>query len=210
MLHLLRPYILTAQALNTVLAFVSSRKHLAITFPVIRSSVEGLLKRLNVSPFYDHSTDISDPNRPLDLAKVAELKCVTPTFMSMPTDSCLGRSSPISSNSRTYPATSYAYMPKRSLNNNAVDGGAPTSQYLLRPSFLVWKKRSTFWFSSLRRTQRGEKSNPCRFNIDTRRCLIMTVPFFSTGLSLPPAMTPAQTKKLIEHRDERFTRAVNE
>ncbi|KAH0830257.1 P-loop containing nucleoside triphosphate hydrolase protein [Lanmaoa asiatica] len=32
----------------------------------------------------------------------------------------------------------------------------------------------------------------------------------STGLSLPPAMTPAQTRKLIEHRDERFTRAVDE
>ncbi|KAF9234482.1 P-loop containing nucleoside triphosphate hydrolase protein [Melanogaster broomeanus] len=30
------------------------------------------------------------------------------------------------------------------------------------------------------------------------------------GLSLPPAMSPAQTKKLIESRDERFTRAVNE
>lgn len=37
--------IFMVQALNTVLAFVSSRKHLATTFPVIRSSVEGLLKR---------------------------------------------------------------------------------------------------------------------------------------------------------------------
>ena len=33
------------KALNTVLAFVSSKNHLATTFPVIRSSVEGLLKR---------------------------------------------------------------------------------------------------------------------------------------------------------------------
>ncbi|KAG2133901.1 DEAD H helicase [Suillus cothurnatus] len=32
-------------ALNTVLAFVSSRRHLATTFPMIRSSAEGLLKR---------------------------------------------------------------------------------------------------------------------------------------------------------------------
>lgn len=43
-----------------------------------------------------------------------------------------------------------------------------------------------------------------------RVCLMVMMPFFSTGLSLPPAMTPAQTKKLIENRDERFTRAVNE
>ena len=33
------------QALNTVLAFCSSRKSLAITFPVVRESVERLLKR---------------------------------------------------------------------------------------------------------------------------------------------------------------------
>ena len=33
------------QALNTVLAFCSSRKQLALTYPVVKSSVEGLLKR---------------------------------------------------------------------------------------------------------------------------------------------------------------------
>lgn len=33
------------QAINTVLGFVSSRKNLATTFPVIRSSVEGLLQQ---------------------------------------------------------------------------------------------------------------------------------------------------------------------
>ncbi|KAF4578591.1 hypothetical protein EYR36_000398 [Pleurotus pulmonarius] len=47
-------------ALNTVLAFVSSRKHLATTFPVVRTSVENLLKH------------------PLELAKVAELKALLP------------------------------------------------------------------------------------------------------------------------------------
>ncbi|KAG1819521.1 DEAD H helicase [Suillus subaureus] len=47
-------------ALNTVLAFVSSRRHLATTFPMIRSSAEGLLKR------------------PLELSKVAELKALLP------------------------------------------------------------------------------------------------------------------------------------
>ncbi|KAG2076017.1 DEAD H helicase [Suillus decipiens] len=50
-------------ALNTVLTFVSSRRNLAITFPVIRSSAEGLLKR------------------PLELSKVAELKALLPNVV---------------------------------------------------------------------------------------------------------------------------------
>ncbi|KAI6043047.1 P-loop containing nucleoside triphosphate hydrolase protein [Pisolithus marmoratus] len=50
-------------ALNTVLAFVSSRKHLATTFQMVRSSVEGLLKR------------------PLELAEVAELKALLPDLI---------------------------------------------------------------------------------------------------------------------------------
>lgn len=48
------------KALNTVLAFVSSHRHIATTFPMIRSSAEGLLKR------------------PLELSKVAELKALLP------------------------------------------------------------------------------------------------------------------------------------
>ncbi|KAJ7168143.1 DEAD/H helicase [Mycena crocata] len=50
-------------ALNTVLAFVSSRKQLATSFSVIRSSVEKLLKR------------------PLDLESVAELKTLLPELI---------------------------------------------------------------------------------------------------------------------------------
>lgn len=38
------------QAINTVLGFVSSRKHLATTFSVVRLSVEALLKQCVVSP----------------------------------------------------------------------------------------------------------------------------------------------------------------
>ena len=41
----LQSYQVLFKALNTVLAFVSARKHLATTFPVVRSSVEGLLKQ---------------------------------------------------------------------------------------------------------------------------------------------------------------------
>ncbi|KAG1749078.1 DEAD H helicase [Suillus paluster] len=51
------------KALNTVLAFVSSHKHLATTFPVVRASVEGLLKR------------------PLELSKVAEIKALVPEIV---------------------------------------------------------------------------------------------------------------------------------
>ncbi|RDB21503.1 ATP-dependent helicase hrq1 [Hypsizygus marmoreus] len=48
------------RAINTVLGFISSRKQLATTFPVVRSSVEALLKQ------------------PLELVKVAELKALLP------------------------------------------------------------------------------------------------------------------------------------
>ncbi|GLB35145.1 putative DNA replication factor CDT1 like [Lyophyllum shimeji] len=51
------------KALNTVLGFVSSRKQLATTFPVIRSSVEALLKQ------------------PLELVRVAELKALLPDLI---------------------------------------------------------------------------------------------------------------------------------
>lgn len=97
-----------------------------------------------VSPSNQRMTNMPAPNRPLDLAKVAELKSVMPISMSMPTDPPPERSSPISSNSRTYHAMSYAYTPKRSLNSSEPDVGAQTFPYRLRPSFPAWKKKSTF------------------------------------------------------------------
>ncbi|TFK42769.1 DEAD/H helicase [Crucibulum laeve] len=51
------------KAINTVLAFVSSRKQIATTFPVIRASVEGLLKH------------------PLEISRVAELKALLPDLI---------------------------------------------------------------------------------------------------------------------------------
>ncbi|KAJ3559889.1 hypothetical protein NM688_g67 [Phlebia brevispora] len=51
------------KALNTVLAFFSSRKSLAVTFTLVRKSVENLLKR------------------PLDLTQVAELKAILPNLI---------------------------------------------------------------------------------------------------------------------------------
>ena len=62
------------QALNTVLAFCSSRKHLATTFPVVRKSAESILKEC-VHSFVVHRVQTSEPKyRPLELSKVAELK----------------------------------------------------------------------------------------------------------------------------------------
>ncbi|KAG8875050.1 hypothetical protein FRB97_005471 [Tulasnella sp. 331] len=51
------------KALNTVIAFCSSRQHIATTFSVIKKSVEGLLKK------------------PLDLSQVAEIKAIIPDLM---------------------------------------------------------------------------------------------------------------------------------
>ncbi|KAF8810709.1 DEAD/H helicase [Phlegmacium glaucopus] len=51
------------QAVNTVLAFITSKRHLATSFPAVRSSVEGLLKH------------------PLEIIKVAELKALLPHLL---------------------------------------------------------------------------------------------------------------------------------
>lgn len=160
---------------------------------------------------YRRPTNLPNPDRPLDLAKVAELKFVMSIFVYVPTDSNLERSSPISSNSPTYPAMSCAYTQIRSLNNNIADAKAPTFAYLLRPSFLRAKMRSTSWFLSLQITRKEKRSSPGVLNKNARmRVQLTAMVSFSAGLSAPPAMTFAQMKKLTERRDERFTCAVNE
>ena len=65
--------IVAFQAINTVLAFVSSRNNLATTFPAIRSSVEGILKRY-VPTCVRSCSSLILSFRPLELSKVAELK----------------------------------------------------------------------------------------------------------------------------------------
>ncbi|KAG8953362.1 hypothetical protein FRC03_011793, partial [Tulasnella sp. 419] len=51
------------KALNTVIAFCSSRQHIATTFSVVRKSVEGITKK------------------PLELANVAEIKAIIPELI---------------------------------------------------------------------------------------------------------------------------------
>lgn len=53
-LHVMTKY----EALNTVLAFVSSRKHLATTFSVVRTSVESLLKQYEYHCVHARHSDI--------------------------------------------------------------------------------------------------------------------------------------------------------
>ncbi|KAF8350877.1 P-loop containing nucleoside triphosphate hydrolase protein [Amanita rubescens] len=76
-----RVFCFHTKSLNTVLAFVSSKNHLATTFSVIRSSVEGLLKRFVVMLIPDtikfayvprteiqiHENSIIAAQRPLDM-----------------------------------------------------------------------------------------------------------------------------------------------
>ncbi|KIJ17065.1 hypothetical protein PAXINDRAFT_111778 [Paxillus involutus ATCC 200175] len=149
-------------ALNTVLAFVSSRKHLATTFPVVRSSVEGLLKR------------------PLDLAKVAELKALLPDlikFAYIPRNEM-----------RIHPETVMQSLGRRNSLDFSLSGQGPSTSSQL-PGIEEDEHVLILEFAE---NSKGKKDQS------------------GLGLSLPPAMSPAKTKKLIENRDQRFSRAVNE
>ncbi|KAL1746966.1 P-loop containing nucleoside triphosphate hydrolase protein [Schizophyllum fasciatum] len=142
------------KALNTVLAFVSSRKHLATTFPVVRSSVEGLLKS------------------PLKLEVVAELKALLPDLIK------------------------FAYIPKNELLVNDT-----TQQRGKSPDFSRYSSRAD------------------DAGIVDEHVLILELADNSKGkksaaqgqlITLPPAMTPAAVKRLVEKRNQRFVQAVND
>ncbi|KAI6110049.1 DEAD H helicase [Pisolithus sp. B1] len=149
-------------ALNTVLAFVSSRKHLATTFPMVRSSVEGLLKR------------------PLELAQVAELKALLPDLIN------------------------FAYIARDQLRIQAETLSQVQRSGRTSPDF---SPRSLEQSSSqLPGIEEHEHVLVLEFADNTRGRKQRT----GSLLSLPPAMSAAQSKKLIESRDERFRMAVNE
>ncbi|KAA1474847.1 DEAD H helicase [Dentipellis sp. KUC8613] len=143
------------KALNTVLAFCSSRKHIAATFPVVRKSVEGLLKE------------------PLDLAKVAELTALLPDMIK------------------------FAYEAKNNIRINATQ----TQHREPSPDFGKFQQEGMYG------TQVHEEEH----------VLILEFAENSKGkktpvnqtFTLPPALTPAAVKKLVEKRNERFIEAVN-
>ncbi|KAH8108129.1 P-loop containing nucleoside triphosphate hydrolase protein [Cristinia sonorae] len=154
----------TFKALNTVIAFCSSRKHLALTFSVVRASVEGLLKH------------------PLELAKVAELKVLLPDLIL------------------------FAYIPSIELRIHA-DGGAISKKTReASPDFTLKKPKS---ISSTQLPSEDEEEHVLVLDfVDSPKGHKSANAGFVR--SMPPAMTPAATKKLIEKRNNRFTDAVNE
>ncbi|KAL1758264.1 hypothetical protein FB107DRAFT_207459 [Schizophyllum commune] len=144
----------TAQALNTVLAFVSSRKHLATTFPVVRSSVDGLLKM------------------PLKLEVVAELKALLPDLIK------------------------FAYIPKNELL--VTDG---VNQRSKSPDFGKYLGTSSGGGAVDEHVLILEFADNSKGKKSAAQGQLIT---------MPPAMTPAAVKKLVEKRNERFVQAVNE
>ncbi|KAI5835646.1 P-loop containing nucleoside triphosphate hydrolase protein [Schizophyllum commune Tattone D] len=142
------------KALNTVLAFVSSRKHLATTFPVVRSSVEGLLKM------------------PLKLEVVAELKALLPDLIK------------------------FAYIPKNELL--VTDG---VNQRSKSPDFGKYLVTSSGGGAVDEHVLILEFADNSKGKKSAAQGQLIT---------MPPAMTPAAVKKLVEKRNERFVQAVND
>ncbi|CDO70744.1 hypothetical protein BN946_scf184798.g59 [Trametes cinnabarina] len=151
------------KALNTVLAFCSSRKNFAITFPVVRSSVEALL------------------HAPLELEKVAELKALLPEIVK------------------------FAYTPRTELRIHS-DQHVGSGKRERSPDFSAFQTAGAS-SSRLNDVDEDEHVLVLDFLDNSRGKKTAT-----TGLAyaLPPALTPAATKKLIERRNQRFVEAVNE
>ncbi|KAJ6500440.1 DEAD H helicase [Mycena sanguinolenta] len=142
------------KALNTVLAFVSSRKQIATSFNTIRASVENLLKR------------------PLDLESVAELKTLLPELIK------------------------FAYTPRNEMMVNDFQQASQTSRADFRlPGGLSSDEEKRE--DHILVLEFVDKSNGKKFDSEQM-------------LTLPPSLTPAAMKKLIEKRNNRFSAAVNE
>ncbi|KAI6019639.1 DEAD H helicase [Pisolithus orientalis] len=166
------------KALNVVLAFVSSRKHLATTFPMVRSSVEGILKR------------------PLELAQVAELKALLPDLINFAYIACdqlriqAESSSQVQCRGRKSPDFSLHSLEKSGSQLPWIEEGEHVLVLEFADNFRGKKQRTGYGIT----LQRSAHDSPAQ----------------SSLLSLPPAMSTTQSKKLIESRDERFKLAVNE
>ncbi|KAI0807176.1 P-loop containing nucleoside triphosphate hydrolase protein [Fomes fomentarius] len=155
-------------ALNTVLAFCSSRKNLAITFPVVRTSVEALL------------------HKPLELSKVAELKALLPEMVK------------------------FAYTPRIELRIHG-DQQSGSTRRERSPDFSAFRAAGAPApaASSSRVNDVDEDEHVLVLDfIDNSRGKKTSDTGFA--YALPPALTPAATKKLVERRNDRFVEAVNE
>ncbi|KAF8475426.1 P-loop containing nucleoside triphosphate hydrolase protein [Gautieria morchelliformis] len=149
----------TYKALNTVLGFCSSRKHLATTFPVIRSSVEATLCR------------------PLELNQVAEIKALMPDLIKF---AYIPQSEHrINGDVQTHKGHEWARSPTYSAyTSSSVGGGLEDDEHVLILDFVELGKS-------------GARKN-------------------DQSYSLPPSLSPVALKKLIEKRNDRFVKAVDE
>ncbi|KAL1947966.1 hypothetical protein VTO73DRAFT_13690 [Trametes versicolor] len=151
------------KALNTVLAFCSSRKNFAITFPVVRKSVEQLL------------------HAPLELEKVAELKALLPEVVK------------------------FAYTPQSELRIHS-DQHVASGRRERSPDYSAFQSAGAS-SSRVNDVDADEHVLVLDF-VDSSRG--KKTPASGLAYALPPALTPAATKKLVERRNERFSQAVNE
>ncbi|KAF9070382.1 P-loop containing nucleoside triphosphate hydrolase protein [Rhodocollybia butyracea] len=145
------------KALNTVLAFVTSRKQLATTFPSIRSSVENITKQ------------------PLNMSQVAELKALLPEIIN------------------------FAYVPHNQLRVNSVHKSADEPDFSAfstsRESLVLAEEPEHVLLLEFAESWKGVPGGTSASE---------------TGYLLPATRTLAATTKLVEKRNERFIRAVDE
>ncbi|KAG7092162.1 hypothetical protein E1B28_008531 [Marasmius oreades] len=137
-------------ALNTVLAFVTSRRQLATSFHTIRSSVENITKE------------------PIDISKIAELKALLPDIIR------------------------FAYVPSSSIRVNLPSAhNEPdfSSECLKRATSVADEDENVLTLEFAEFWGGGQTKQ---------------------SSTLAQSRTPAATKKLVERRNERFMKAVEE
>lgn len=145
------------KAINMVLAFTSTRKHLAVTFDVVRQSVESLI------------------HKPLQLDQVSELTALLPDMIK------------------------FAYIPHTDLR---INGDLSSSvQEKPSPPFSITPTSSNAIISN---THEDEHVLILEL-VDNSKVKRSS----SSGLTLPPSLSPPAAKKLINSRNERFCQAVD-
>ncbi|KAL0071661.1 ATP-dependent 3'-5' DNA helicase [Marasmius tenuissimus] len=176
------------KALNTVLAFVTSRKQLATSFHTIRSSVENITKEYAIRPNW--STPYLILLRPLDLNKVAELK-----YENYDT-----RHTQLNLRFRALlpDVIQFAYVPSSSIRVND-----PSTSRSNEPDFSEHSERLKRAMSSL-----DEEEHVLTLEFAETWGSVNSGNIEQS--SLAPTRTPAATKKLIERRNERYVKAVTE
>ncbi|KAF4615135.1 hypothetical protein D9613_002873 [Agrocybe pediades] len=143
------------KAINMVLTFVSSKRHLATSFTAVRSSVEGVLKR------------------PLEISKVSEIKALLPELVR------------------------FSYIPLSDLQQ-------------LEESKKTSFREVDYSVSGPSVTSMSGSGHVLVLDFEEKASFNKKEVSGSSLNSGPATLSPAATKKLIEARNERFLRAVNE